>query len=136
MNFLCPSWRSLNLEKGHVFTIPKRSPAELPGPFFASKNFNLPQILSLLQNLQTNMGFFTTTCPRSFMVLAQTSRILGSTCLLLPCVNNKKRSRAGKQTPQSGMHIHEYSRFATPILILHEIIWPQNLWTPIEYVGK
>ena len=26
-----PSWRSLNPWKGHVFTIPKRSPAELPG---------------------------------------------------------------------------------------------------------
>ena len=28
---LSPSWRSLSLWKGHVFTIPKRSAAELPG---------------------------------------------------------------------------------------------------------
>ena len=33
VTFLSPSWRSLNLWKGHVFTIPKRSPAELPGQF-------------------------------------------------------------------------------------------------------
>ena len=34
VTFLFPSWRSLNLWKGHFFTIPKRSPAELPGLCF------------------------------------------------------------------------------------------------------
>ena len=32
MTFLSPSWRSLNLGKGHL-TIPKRSPEELPGGY-------------------------------------------------------------------------------------------------------
>ena len=31
VTFVSPIWRSVNIWKGHIFTIPKRSPEELPG---------------------------------------------------------------------------------------------------------
>ena len=45
-------WRLLNLWKGHVFTIPKRSPAELPGP---------PKILTYAKNRRIKTAIYVPT---------------------------------------------------------------------------